>query len=53
MKMAGLESMAMVVEEVKPLEKPVDREKVLSIALIFDISSTTLTFLVVCVTMFL
>lgn len=28
MKMAGLESMAMVVEEVKPVEKPVDREKV-------------------------
>lgn len=27
--MAGLESMAMVVEEVKPVEKPVDREKVL------------------------
>lgn len=26
--MAGLESMAMVVEEVKPAEKPVDREKV-------------------------
>lgn len=29
MKMAGLESMALVVEEVKPVEKPVDREKVL------------------------
>lgn len=28
MKMAGLESMAMVVDEVKPTEKPVDREKV-------------------------
>lgn len=29
--MAGLESMAMVVEEVKPTEKPVDREKVRSV----------------------
>lgn len=29
--MAGLESMAMVVEEIKPVEKPVDREKVKNI----------------------
>lgn len=35
MKMAGLESMAMVVEEVKPVEKPVDREKVLIFCIYF------------------
>lgn len=35
MKMAGLESMAMVVEEVKPVEKPVDREKVLIFRIYF------------------
>lgn len=43
--MAGLESMAMVVEEVKPVEKPVDREKVLMFCIYFII--------VICATLFL
>lgn len=40
MKMAGVESM--VVEEVKPTEKPVDREKVRNVTLKYSVTSKNL-----------